>query len=280
MAKDRKRSSSGLHVSIYSRLIDSPLFANEWMQRMLVAAYFAYKRLYEDPFRWLILHRPELFSGGDILDIGANIGYTSSLFAQAVQSGSRVYSLEPDAFCYRLLVKMLGWKGISSVVAAHQYAAGRQTGTARFWHNADHSADHRVITDEFTQQGSAAFDVAPVPMTTIDDFVRARGLSRLTFVKIDVQGYESEVVSGMQQTLRDFPDAAVCFEYSPDAMAEMGFSPQELIEFFLSRNYSLYIVTRSGLQCVADFRDVHSKALKHGYLDILATRKQLPAAEK
>jgi FkbM family methyltransferase len=280
MPKDTRRKPNGLHVSVYSRLIRSPLFANEWMQRILVAAYFAYKRFYEDPFRWLIRHQPELFSGGDILDVGANIGYTSWLFAEAVQRGSRVYSLEPDAVCYRLLVKMLGWKGISSVVTAYQYAAGRQTGTARFWHNANHSADHRVITDEFNQQGSAAFDVAPVPMTSVDDFVRARGLSRLAFVKIDVQGYETEVCDGMQQTLRDFPDAVVCFEYSPDAMAEMGFSPQESIEFFRSRNYSLYIVTRSGLQYIADFCDVHSRALKHGYLDILATRKRLTATEK
>ena len=54
------------------------------LQRTDVSApYLLYKRYLEDPFAALAKIRPSLFRGGDILDTGANIAYTASLFARA-----------------------------------------------------------------------------------------------------------------------------------------------------------------------------------------------------
>lgn len=262
------------YVSLYSRLLASPLFGGDWMQRALVAAYFLYKSRWEDPFRWLIREHPELFRGGDILDIGANVGYTSCLFAHAADPSAKVYSLEPDASCFRLLGKVLQWKKISGVVTPFQSAAGRDTGTVRFCHNARHSADHRVVTEKFNA-GNEGREFGSVPMTTVDEFVRAQGISRLAFIKIDVQGYESEVCAGMQGTLEAFPGAVVCFEYSPCSMVEMGFSGQDLIEFFRSRSFHLYVLNRSRLEAVCDFSVFAPESIKDGYLDILATRNRI-----
>jgi len=59
-------------------------------------AYFAYKRFVEDPFAALATRHPELFRGGNILDVGANIGYTASVFARASSEGFQVYAFEPE----------------------------------------------------------------------------------------------------------------------------------------------------------------------------------------
>ena len=65
-------------------------FDREPFSTLYSAAYFAYKR-FEDPFAKLMAQRPELFEGGAIIDAGANIGYTSLLFAKR----GRVHAFEP-----------------------------------------------------------------------------------------------------------------------------------------------------------------------------------------
>src|ERR1700730_17989382 len=51
------------------------------IRKAYVFAYFQYKKLFEDPFWNLAQRQPHIFRDGDILDIGANIGYTACVFA-------------------------------------------------------------------------------------------------------------------------------------------------------------------------------------------------------
>ena len=67
-----------------------------------VSAYFLYEKMFEDPFWNLVQRQPGLFQKGDILDIGANIGYTSTVFVGALQPDSKVYVFEPDRQTYSL----------------------------------------------------------------------------------------------------------------------------------------------------------------------------------
>ena len=67
-----------------------------WFRRGYARAYFAYKRYIEDSFEGLVRRRPELFGGGHILDVGANIGYNSALFLDVLGPGFRIYAFEPD----------------------------------------------------------------------------------------------------------------------------------------------------------------------------------------
>jgi FkbM family methyltransferase len=59
---------------------------------------------------------PELFRDGDILDIGANIGYTACIFAQAMESGARVFAFEPDRPSYKLLKEVVLRKNLSAAI--------------------------------------------------------------------------------------------------------------------------------------------------------------------
>ena len=54
--------------------------------REIRTAIDAYKRLVEDPFAALVRARPELFTGGEIIDVGANVGYTAQVFARALSA--------------------------------------------------------------------------------------------------------------------------------------------------------------------------------------------------
>ena len=127
-------------------------------------------------------------------------------------------------------------------------AVGSGDGLLEFWHNDEHFADHRVVTPQFKSMDLDHSRITSVPVTSIDNFVAAHNLSAISFIKIDVQGYELAVCEGMKQTLEKFPLLSIAFEYAPDGMRELGFEPAALLQFFRSAGYQLHILTRRAIQ--------------------------------
>ena len=72
----------------YSLVRKTGLLEVPIVRRGFVASSFAYKKYYEDPFWGLAKRMPQMFQSGDVLDIGANIGYTAWVFSEAVAAGS------------------------------------------------------------------------------------------------------------------------------------------------------------------------------------------------
>ena len=270
-----RRNSVGLFTGAYNLARKGNLLEMDWFRRMFIRAYFLYKRWYEDPFWNLARRKPELFQKGDVLDIGANIGYTSCVFAGAVKPGGKVYAFEPDRATYVLLEGIVRSKRLSETIEILNCAVGSSEGTVEFWHNEGHSADHRVATEKFKSEYRGATHTSNVRVTSLDVFAATRGLENISFIKIDVQGYELAVCEGMQATVKRFPEICVCFEYDPDALMQLGFKPRELIDFFRARGYQLHILTRGGIERVPDDASIQRAVDKSGYVDLLCSRESL-----
>jgi FkbM family methyltransferase len=245
------------------------------VQRAFLAASFFYKRHYEDPFWALAQRNPELFRSGDILDVGANIGYTAYVFAHVLPPPRKIFAFEPDKKSFALLTDVLRRKRLLDRVQPHNLAVGSSEGMLEFWHNDAHSADHRVVTPEFKQHHRDSLKVTRVPVTTVDSFVREHNIARVSFIKIDVQGYEPMVCEGMSATLEKFPDVCVCFEYSPDGLRELGFDPAALLSFFRTRGFHIHLLTRAAAQLIEDDSSLDRLLGPAGYADILCTRSPI-----
>jgi len=245
------------------------------VQRAFLTASFFYKRHYEDPFWALAQRSPELFRSGDILDIGANIGYTAYVFAHVLPPPRKIFAFEPDAKSFAMLGDVLRRKRLLDRVEPYNLALGSAEGVLEFWHNDAHSADHRVVTPEFKRQHKDALQVTRVPVTKVDTFVREQKIERVSFIKIDVQGYEPMVCEGMSATLGNFPEVSVCFEYSPEGLRELGFDPAALLAFFRTRGFRIHLLTRESAQLVEDDSAINSGLGPAGYADILCTRSKL-----
>ena len=263
------KNSVAVLTRTYNLVRSTGILQFSWFRRAFISLYFLYKRLYEDPYWYLIKHRPELFRNGDILDIGANIGYTACLFAKVASPSARIYAFEPDQESYNTLIEEIRRRHLSQIIEPLPVAVGSTVGSVEFWHNKEHSADHRVVTAKFKESGVPSENVECVAATTVDEFVRVRGLQRIAFVKIDVQGYELAVCEGMRQTLEQFPKAPVSIEYSPDSLRELGQEPSELLHFFRSRKYRVYVLTRSSLELASDDQMIERLSKSSGYIDLV-----------
>ena len=192
-------------------------------------AYFAWKRLIEDPFARLVRTSPELFAGGHILDVGANIGYTTAVFARALREPFRLFAFEPEEENFARLqrnVRRLRLRNVELVRAA----AGDRDGVAPLWINEEHPGDHRIGR-------AGAGSHVEVPITTLDSFAKAHIEGPIAFVKIDVQGFEPAVLAGMSRILDANPSIAVAVEVSEPDLASLGYTVEDELRPLLERGF-------------------------------------------
>jgi len=244
-----------------------------WGRRAFSASYFLYKRYLEDPFHDLAQRHAELFQGGNILDIGANIGYTAMVFSRAIDPEYKVYAFEPEQFNYDLLVRSSHKNTARERIVPILSAVGDQDGTIELWENQHHHADHRVLTNQFRETAAPSGTVA-TPILQIDTFVGTQGAEfPVRFIKVDVQGYEFPVCKGMERTLAGNPRAIVALEYMPEAMRELGFQPDDLLKWLRQREYQAYTLEKHG-----HIRSgVVDPSQGPGYVDLLFSREKLSA---
>ncbi len=232
-------------------------------------AYFFYKRFFEDPFYNLARRHPRLFRGGHVLDVGANIGYTSSVFASAIDPNFRVFAFEPDPENFEILQRIAG-RQLAGQIQPVNSAVGHTSGTGTLWVNEMHRGDHRLVTPSFQEHLQADARTVEVPVTTVDEFVTKTlgAAAPVQFVKIDVQGYEVGVLRGAKELLTQ-KKAHFAVEYMPEGNQELGFNSAELLEIFHRANYQIQRIERSGALVDAGADRIEVWLKERGYIDLL-----------
>lgn len=232
-------------------------------ERVFLLAFFAYKRCVEDPFAALAERHPSIFRGGDIIDVGANAGYTASVFARMLSAGHRVLAVEPEPTNIRRLNETILRRGLSKTVTVIPVAAGEAAGEAKLRINPIHPGDHAVTL----QDGGAG--LLDVPMVRIDDIAKD---ATVAFVKIDVQGYELQVSRGMTELLARSPRITVAIEFSPDSCLRAGYQPDDLLRFYTDRGFTIRRITRRGNLVPFESDTTRVILRTRTYVDLLCTR--------
>jgi hypothetical protein len=73
----------------------------------------------------------------------------------------------------------------------------------------------------------------------------------------------------MQETLQQNPDVTIVLEFTPSMMIEMGFDPSKLIDFFVERDFKIYVVHPRGKLSPG----LPPAMNDSGYVDLLLSRR-------
>jgi FkbM family methyltransferase len=144
--------------------------------------------------------------GTRALDVGANVGQTSSVLGKRIGADGEVLALEPNPRCFRELRL-----GSQLPIIPLQVAAGSTFGEAvlsvPIGSEGARQEQLRTLLDRELTSGKG-YDRLTVPVIPLDSVLAWAHLPT-TIVKIDVEGYELAVIEGAIETITTHRPALV-----------------------------------------------------------------------
>lgn len=152
---------------------------------------------------------------GDVfVDVGANVGSWTLAAARAVGPQGLVIAVEPVPHMADALRRSARANRLANVRVA-EVALAEAGGTRPFSVEHGNSGGSRLgLMDNDAEREFSAITVRTAPL---DEVAREHGLSRLDVVKIDVEGFESDVLAGAGGSLERFAPAIVMESGHDDA---------------------------------------------------------------
>jgi FkbM family methyltransferase len=157
-------------------------------------------RDYEEKFHEAIL--AALKTGDVVWDIGANQGYYAKIFGEKTGAGGQVFAFEPTPDSYAELCRCTAeypW------IRNEMMAIGDFDGTTQMVLGEAHRRNHL----QWHAEESAEANCVQVQVISGDSYRAASG-NTPNVIKIDVEGFEEEVLTGMDQLL-DAPELRAVF---------------------------------------------------------------------
>ncbi len=212
--------------------------------------------------------------GMNVVDVGANLGlYTVCLACQVGESGN-VTALEPVPELRNALIANLKANNIENVHVL-DFAAGSANDTGTLSLDSFNSGNNWI--------GSSNSKSEPTRLQINIRRLDSLSLPVPDFVKIDVQGWENEVIRGMTGWLEQGPLPLIFCEISEQALQAAGSSSQILGQLFIDHGYAIHLPrlesgrVTTALISVEELSELASKQL---YFDILAMPASRPKIKR
>jgi FkbM family methyltransferase len=157
--------------------------------------------------RWyekdMVVLRSLLAPGQTAIDVGANLGFVTTMLASIVGANGRVLSFEPSPVVFQKLLKTIAANDLDQVIPLN-YACGAKPTVARLNEVGDSSGNASILGE--------GRDAAEIRVQPLDDAPEA-WVAPVALLKIDTEGYEPEVLLGAAQLIE---------QHRPIIYLEMG----------------------------------------------------------
>jgi FkbM family methyltransferase len=234
-----------------------------------------------DRWLYLMLHKTGLMGtsershlealvrpGMTVFDIGANIGLYTHLLASLTGPGGHVYSLEPVPVLHDSIRRSLEKNRLENVTLFNA-AAGSENGPVALQAHGFNSGDNRLVAGSAGNAGSGS---QTITSRRIDDLLPDFSPD---FIKIDVQGWETEAFRGMPLKLARRPAPLILCEVWREGLEMASTSVEEMLGLLASHGYRFFLPGRiNGRRREfneATIASVCEKANRGGYFDVVAS---------
>jgi FkbM family methyltransferase len=180
----------------------------------------------------------QLLSPGDcFLDVGANVGAYTLLGARLVGPNGKVVAVEPAPGTLHALRTTIGINGIAHIVDLHECALGAEDGRATL--NFGSTSGHNSLLD--LPEGTAQ-QVEIIVATG----AAILGTKVPSLIKIDVEGWELEVLDGLRPLFELHKDIVVIVECSPVHIQRSGLTVDQWVKRLRWFGRQIWVIEDEG----------------------------------
>ncbi|GEM_PF-1871038 len=169
-------------------------------------------------------------------DVGANIGVYTLLASQLVGEGGRVHSFEPLSDANELLRSNVSLNRCVNVTV-NPVAVGEQNGEVPIYINAQNALSSLGNTNR-----GKILKSQTVQILTLDTYAKSAGVSKIDFLKIDVEGFEGHVLRGAEKLIEASPNLMVMSELAKKNFSPLGFSVKDVLDWMRGRGFEIWMI--------------------------------------
>lgn len=191
-------------MSLYSRLAEqlqyiSPSFYKARFFRKLrgITPENILERHIEPEMLWI---KRQLDKNSVILDVGANVGAYLYLLEE-VANAKKIYAFEPNPQLYGRLRRLF------PLVNVFPLALSNKNGTETFKIpvvNGETLNSRGTLQSSFREENETSSKMQNVQVNRLDDLDFIQNLTKIDFIKVDVEGHEAEMLQGAIGTIKKF----------------------------------------------------------------------------
>lgn len=190
----------------------------------------------------LILQMPSFPNIHYWIDIGANIGgYSYYLSKYNNKNKGICIGFEPREDIYRRLLKNVKFSNFKP----EKIAISNKDGVSEFYLPTSHGLSSMIKMPDFE-----GFNTTKVNTITLDNYLETNKLTNIMFIKIDVEGYEFEVVEGAYSAIIRENPIILC-ESEDKHLKLQEKSTDEFINFMKSLGYKAFVISKALSQFIA-----------------------------
>ncbi len=211
--------------------------------------YFGFKEESRDTLYSLVRE------GDTIIDIGANIGETLLNFSKLVGSKGFIFSFEPDPRNFEKCARNISLNTFNNL-KLFEWGLGDQEGLL-----AISQIDSRNPGMNRILEKSVSTDTKQVRVTTLDNFVAKNNFSKIDLIKIDVEGYEKNVLIGATECIDRFKPT-MFIEVDDNNLKKSGSSAKDLLSYVESKSYTIFNAHNlNPVRSSGDLKNIHIDAV-------------------
>ena len=191
-------------------------------------------------------------------DIGANEGIVSCFLAKYSEY---VHSFEPSKTAIRNFEKNITVNDFANV-KLNKVAVGDKDGESLLFDCGLEQSGHNSL---IKHEKDVIKDQYKVPVITISSYCNQHNISKIDFMKIDVEGMEMAVFNGMRDMIGNRQIEMICFEISGEIVEDWE-DEKEILRILSDAGYSLFDTRLRGI-------DVDELMYKRIHKDVFAIEK-------
>ncbi len=200
--------------------------------------------------------RANLKPGDVFLDIGANIGWFTMLASTIVGERGHIHAFEPRKPTADYLRRSVEANALSSLVTVHEVGLADKDGE---WHLAwaqgtTNPGSSCLVADP---TGAANLNAITINLRKLDDLE----LSKVDFVKIDIEGAEMLAVSGGRRTIAQHRPVVMSELHPKQLQLVSGATSAEYIGWFKQQGYRVFLLEADRNDELDDFPHFLNKDL-------------------
>lgn len=223
---DRKITNSNLELFVYDkeRGLMRPLNYGERLNWTLDSGKVC------DAVPWLDRIEPLLSKEDIVFDVGANMGIVANWFAQRCK---HVHAFEPHPKNLETIKSQQELRNINNITL-HNFAIGKTHSKMQLHVKQFHG--HHSLGDV---HNSPTIDKLEVDVNTIDEIANNLKIEKVNFMKIDVEGFESDVLYGAKNLLENNKIEYILFETQDRILQSINRTSSEVFEILSNSGYQI-----------------------------------------